>query len=178
LRRLVVLLSFCTLATTPDSLLAQTPAPTAAEVISSVRQATGGSTWDQFAECDSSGTIAFQEIQGKSGTYHYSENLLTGASVLRVELPERGVNQAVGIDPDGSWRQEDSTTNGPASLFVMPQRRAPASAIVSMSSSVISPLPENWQERWKESTHSYSSMLARKSRRVMKRPRNPPRLRA
>jgi hypothetical protein len=107
LRRLAILLSLCTLAGSADAALAQTAAPSAAEILESVRQTTGGAAWDQFSECDSVGTIGFQEIQGKTGAFHYFENLKTGARVLRVEVPDRGVNQTIGINANGSWKQED-----------------------------------------------------------------------
>jgi Aspartyl protease/PDZ domain len=96
------------LAGTTDAARAQTAAPSPAEILASVRQATGGAAWDQFSECDSVGTIAFQEIQGKTGTFHYFENLKTGARVLRVEVSDRGVNQAIGINANGSWKREDA----------------------------------------------------------------------
>ncbi|MGB8849374.1 MAG: hypothetical protein WCC76_06630, partial [Candidatus Acidiferrales bacterium] len=88
MRRLGILLSLCMLAGTIDAARAQTAVPSAAEILASVRQATGGAAWDKFSECDSVGTIAFQEIQGQAGSFHYFENLKTGARVLRVEVPD------------------------------------------------------------------------------------------
>ncbi|MFZ0038856.1 MAG: aspartyl protease family protein [Candidatus Acidiferrales bacterium] len=108
MRRLGILLSLCMLAGTIDAARAQTAVPSAAEILASVRQATGGAAWDKFSECDSVGTIAFQEIQGQAGSFHYFENLKTGARVLRVEVPDRGVNQAIGINANGSWKKDDA----------------------------------------------------------------------
>ncbi len=84
--------------------LAQTHAPSAAEILARVREATGGDAWNQFAECDSEGSII---VAGKTGTLTYSENLRTGANVTRADIPDVSVKQAHGVAPDGNWQQGD-----------------------------------------------------------------------
>jgi len=106
MKRTVIVLSVFTLAGAAVS-PGPTPSPSAKAVLASVRQATGGAAWDQFVQCDSTGTIAFQEIEGKSGSFHYVEDLKSGAHALRVEILERGVNQATGVNAEGAWKRED-----------------------------------------------------------------------
>lgn len=82
-----------------------TPSSTAAEILAKVREATGGDRWNQFAECESEGSIA---VAGKTGTVHSAENLVTGANVSRADIPELGVHQAHGVDPKTIWQQDDA----------------------------------------------------------------------
>jgi hypothetical protein len=83
--------------------LAQASPASAAEILASVRRATGGDAWNQFAECDSEGSIT---VAGKTGTLHYSENLRTGANVSRISIPDFGVKQADGTAPGSRWQQD------------------------------------------------------------------------
>ncbi len=85
--------------------LAPADASSAAEILASVRRATGGDAWDQFGECESEGTIT---IAGKTGTLHYAEDLHTGANVVRLNIPDLWVKQANGVAPNGNWRQDDA----------------------------------------------------------------------
>lgn len=83
---------------------APTTARTAAEILETVRKATGGDAWNQFAECKSEGTITFA---GKNGTIVYTENLRTGANASLASIPDLGVHQGHGGSPEGAWQRDD-----------------------------------------------------------------------
>ena len=89
----------------------QTPPPPAAEILESVRQATGGDAWNQFIACKTEMQVT---ISGKSGPGTSVESFLTGAFTMRASIPELGVHQAYGIAADGIWRQDE---NGYISLL-------------------------------------------------------------
>ena len=82
----------------------ETSAPSAAEILESVRQATGGDAWNQFIECKSEMQVT---ISGKTGTGIYVENLSSGAFAVRASIPELGIHQAYGVAADGIWRQDE-----------------------------------------------------------------------
>ena len=85
--------------------LAPADTSSAAEILASVRRATGGDAWDQFGECESEGTIT---VAGKTGTLNYAEDLRTGANVARLNIPDLWVKQASGVAPNLNWRQDDA----------------------------------------------------------------------
>jgi Aspartyl protease/PDZ domain len=83
---------------------AQSDVASAAQILESVRKATGGDAWRHFAECKSEGTITFM---GKTGSLVYIEDLQTGANATSAIIPDLGVHQGHGISPEGAWRQDD-----------------------------------------------------------------------
>jgi aspartyl protease/PDZ domain-containing protein len=83
----------------------QTSPAAASVILARARKATGGDAWNQFSECASEGTIT---IAGKTGSLHLAENLRTGASVGRADIPDLGVHQANGTSPEGSWQQDNA----------------------------------------------------------------------
>lgn len=66
-------------------------------------RATGGSAWERFEECDSTGTVAFAQ---KTGTIRYSENLHSGGNRADMEIPALDIKQADGTDPIQNWHQD------------------------------------------------------------------------
>ncbi len=76
-----------------------------AEILASVRQATGGDAWNQFAECKSEGQIT---VAGKTGTVYSVEDLNSGANISRADIPELGIHQAHGVAPGKIWQQDDA----------------------------------------------------------------------
>lgn len=101
-KRSAALLLLFTLLSIPLS-FTQTNASSAAEILASVRAASGGDAWDQFAECDSEGGIA---VAGKTGTLRYSEDLRTGANVAHISIPDFGEKQANGSASGSNWQQD------------------------------------------------------------------------
>src|ERR1700690_3805061 len=91
----LILLAVLALAFAASGSAQTTPSSTAEEILARVREATGGDRWNQFAECESEGSIA---VAGKTGTVHSAENLATGANVSRADIPELGVHQAHDVD--------------------------------------------------------------------------------
>ncbi len=103
-RPVPILLSLLTLVFAAGSSAQTAASSTAVEILAGVRQATGGDLWNQFAECESEGSIA---VAGKTGTVHSAENLVTGANVSRADISELGVHQAHGVDAGTIWQQDD-----------------------------------------------------------------------
>lgn len=82
----------------------QAPSPSASEILSNVRQATGADALNQFSECYTEGKITFA---GKGGTIVFSENLRNGANASSASIPELGVHQGHGVSPRGNWQKSD-----------------------------------------------------------------------
>src|SRR6266481_6334209 len=66
-------------------------------------QASGGSNWQRFEECDSIGTVSYLQ---KTGTIHYFENRHNGSNRAEIEIAELGVKQSGGNDPIQSWHRD------------------------------------------------------------------------
>ena len=66
-------------------------------------QASGGSAWQHFEECDSTGTATYLQ---KVGTIHYIEDLHRGANTGTIDIPALNVKQADGNDPAQAWHQD------------------------------------------------------------------------
>jgi hypothetical protein len=65
--------------------------------------ATGGSAWQRFEECDSTGTVAFLQ---KTGTIRYIENLHSGGNRADIEISALDIKQANGNDLMQNWHQD------------------------------------------------------------------------
>jgi hypothetical protein len=65
-------------------------------------QATGGSAWQRFEECDSAGTVALLQ---KTGTIRYIENLHSGGNRADIEISALDIKQANGDDLMQTWHQ-------------------------------------------------------------------------
>jgi len=77
--------------------------PSAKVILRHFYQATGGSAWQRYEECDSEGTAT---VAGKTGSLHYAEDLRTGANVSQVEIPALDEKQADGDGPMQSWHED------------------------------------------------------------------------
>jgi hypothetical protein len=77
--------------------------PSAQAILQHFFQASGGSAWQHFEQCDSTGTVTYLQ---KTGTIHYSENLRTGGNRGDVEIPALNIKQANGDGPMQAWHQD------------------------------------------------------------------------
>jgi hypothetical protein len=88
------------------ALPAQSPseAQTAAAVLAQVRQATGGEAWSHVAELRAEGTML---LGGKEGTFQYTQDLLTGANLVRAQVPDLDVKESHATEPAQDWEQDN-----------------------------------------------------------------------
>ncbi len=82
---------------------AQSP-QTTQEILTQVREATGGSAWNRAAELLATGTLVFG---GKSGTFQYTQDLRTGANVDRGQVPDF-FKESDATRPVQDWLQDDA----------------------------------------------------------------------
>jgi hypothetical protein len=88
---------------------AQASAPSARQILDSVRRATGGAAWNQVVESISEGT--FQVVvdgQEKSGAIRYVEDLRTGANTSSIKVPSLNFRRTAGDHPSGNWTLDDA----------------------------------------------------------------------
>lgn len=105
-KRFILLVAVLLAAHLPATVaFAQMQTSSASRILAIARKAAGGDAWNQFSECASDGTIT---IAGKTGTLHLAENLRTGASVGRADIPDLGVHQANGTSPEGGWQRDNA----------------------------------------------------------------------
>src|SRR6266700_808036 len=82
----------------------QSEPQTAAVILAQVHEATGGHAWDKIAELHAEGTVL---SGGKSGTYQYTQDLLTGANVVRAQVPDLDVKESHATAPTQDWEQDN-----------------------------------------------------------------------
>jgi hypothetical protein len=82
----------------------QSEAQTAASILAQVREATGGEAWNHVAEFRAEGTMF---LGGKEGTFQYTQDLLTGANVVRAQLPALDVKESHATEPAQDWEQDN-----------------------------------------------------------------------
>jgi hypothetical protein len=75
----------------------------AQDILQHFYRAAGGSAWQHFEECDSTGTVAFLQ---KTGTIHYLENLRSGGNRADIEIAALNMKQADSTDPVQNWHQD------------------------------------------------------------------------
>jgi hypothetical protein len=95
-----LLLFFATLCLSVGVAKAETSAQA---ILQHFYQASGGSAWQHFEECDSTGTVTYLQ---KTGTIHYIEDLRSGANTGAIDIPELNIKQADGNDPAQVWHQD------------------------------------------------------------------------
>jgi hypothetical protein len=100
---LLVRLVFTTLCCFFVPALAAQGQPSAQAILQRFYQAAGGSTWQQYEECDSEGTAT---VAAKTGSLRYVEDLHSGANVSHAEIQALDVKQADGNGPMQSWHQD------------------------------------------------------------------------
>ena len=83
----------------------------AQDILQDFYQATGGSAWQRFEECDSAGTVTFSQ---KNGAIRYIENLHSGGNRADIEISALDMKQANGNDLMLNWHQD---TEGDIQLF-------------------------------------------------------------
>ena len=86
-----------------SGLLAAQDQPSAQSILHHFYEATGGSAWQNYEECDSDGIAT---VAGGSGRLRYIEDLRSGANVSQAEIPALDVKQADGNGPIHSWHQD------------------------------------------------------------------------
>jgi len=82
----------------------QSEPQTAAGILAQVREATGGEAWDHVAELHAEGTML---LGGKSGTFQYTQVLLTGANVDRAQVPALDLKESHATEPAEDWEQDN-----------------------------------------------------------------------
>jgi hypothetical protein len=83
--------------------LAEQGKPSAQAILQHFYLAAGGNAWQHYDELTSEGTAS---VSGKNGSLRYVEDLHSGATVSRVEIPALDVKQADGDGPMQSWHQD------------------------------------------------------------------------
>src|SRR5271156_2117842 len=77
--------------------------PSAQDILQRFYQASGGSAWQHYEECDSEGTAT---VAAKTGSLRYVEDLHSGANVSHAEIQTLDGKQTDGNGPLQSWHQD------------------------------------------------------------------------
>jgi hypothetical protein len=83
--------------------LSAQPQTEAASILALVREATGGDAWNHVAELHAEGTFL---LNNKLGTFQYTQNFLTGATVDRAQVPALNFKESHATRPAESWEQD------------------------------------------------------------------------